>query len=412
MRSFPFFVARRLSGYRRGDSSATDKMVRFAIVGIALCVAVMLLTIFIGKGFNHEVKKRLSYLTGDIKLSPVSSSSEGGASFFYFTPAMREKLLALPQIEDVRPVVQLPGLIKTDSAFQGVVALGFDSETIASLEGSLLSSTKEEHRMAKEPSHAILSSPSAKELQLAEGDKFAFYSLGEAHSLRILTLAGTSDMPEVAGGILTLPINYLQRQAGLAEDEVSYVELFIKPHLSAELVADELVAVLSQSDFSEGQHLALNTSRELMPALFDWVDMLDSNTLLLLSIMAVVAGFTSITGILVLILGRTRMIGVLKALGASARSLRELFLILGGYIALWGLFWGNLIAFFFALLQKWGHIIPLDPATYYISYVPISFSWQGWLVVNLAAWLVILLMIYLPTQIVARIRAVDTLRFS
>ncbi len=409
---FPFFVARRLSGSKAESFSTTDKMVRFAVVGIALCVAVMLLTIFIGSGFNHEVKKRLSFLTGDIKLSTFSSSTEEQPTFFHLTAEMEKSLLRIPSVEKVRRVVQLAGLIKTDSAFRGVVALGFDSITIAALERTLLHTSPAPETRSFSAPQAILSSPVAEELQLEVKDRFPFYSLGERPSLRVLTLKGKSDIPEVNGGILILPINYLQKQARLAEDEVSYVEIFLKSGLNPEEEADKLARILSETSFSEGQHLALNTARELMPALFDWVDMLDANTFLLLSIMAIVAGFTAITGILVLMLGRTRMIGVLKALGTSGALLHQLFLLLGGNIALRGLFWGNLIAFVVAMLQKGFKILTLDPSIYYISYVPIDFTWKGWILVNLVALAVILIMLILPTRIVSRIKVADTLRFS
>ena len=162
-------------------------MVRFAVVGIALCVAVMLLTIFIGSGFNHEVKKRLSFLTGDIKLSTFSSSTEEQPTFFHLTAEMENSLLRIPSVEKVRRVVQLAGLIKTDSAFRGVVALGFDSITIAALERTLLHTSPAPETRSFSAPQAILSSPVAEELQLEVKDRFPFYSLGERPSLRAVS---------------------------------------------------------------------------------------------------------------------------------------------------------------------------------------------------------------------------------
>ncbi len=140
--------------------------------------------------------------------------------------------------------------------------------------------------------------------------------------------------------------------------------------------------------------------------------MLDGNTLLLLCIMAIVAGFTAITGILVMILGRTRMIGLLKALGTPQTTLRTVFLVLGGNIVLRGLLWGNLIAFTIAFTEWKFRFIALDPTNYYISYVPIRVTAIPWITVNISTFVIVLLMLYLPTRIISHIKPAETIRFS
>lgn len=408
--TFPFFVASHLVRRTKASQGNSWIMVNFAIVGIALSIAVMLLTIFIGRGFNQEVKNRLSYITGDIKLFPSQTSMEGGSSFFVYTEAMEQKLLAIPSIASVRKVVELQGIVKTDSSYRGVMALGFDSLSLATLYKELKIEGGVSNRKG---GMALLSLPVARQLQLKEGDKIPFFSLTDKLSIRVYTLSGVTDIPEVNGGVLTLPIENLRQQAQISRNEVSYLEIFLKEDIdNLEEEADRLSQYFSHNNTFEGQRLSLNTTRELMPALYDWIDMLDSNSYILLFIMAVVAGFTAITGILVLILSRTRMIGLLRGLGASLSSLRILFLYLGGNITLKGILWGNVIAFSLAGIQYFWHIIPLNPATYYISYVPISFVWHDWIVVNLLAFVLILLMLFLPTRVIARIKPAKTLRFS
>lgn len=410
-RSFPLFFALKLRQKSPQRSLATEKMIRFSVAGIALCVTVMLLTIFIGWGFREEVTKRLNLITGDIKLSP-SQSLEGERSRLRFTPQMRETLLSQPAIREVRPVVEAPALLKTDSAFRGVVALGYEEEDLQHLYQTLAIEQHQKAPSSRPSTGVVLSLNLAEELHLTIGDKVPLYTLGQPLSLRMVTVEGISDIPEIGSGILTMPMGRLKQMGGFEDNEVSYLEIFLEEGEKQEIVADNLVESLSNENFLGGQRLGINTARELMPSLYDWIDMLDGNTILLLIIMAVVAGFTAITGILIVILSRTRMIGVLKALGSSDSSIRRIFLYLGVNIVLRGLCWGNILAFLLSEVQRAFKLVSLNPSTYYISYVPIRYSFSMWFLVNIGAIAAIMLMIYFSTRVISRIKPSESLRFS
>lgn len=414
MSAFPFFVARSLIARKGQKRSSTERILRFTVAGIALCMAVMLLAVFIGAGFSREVKSRLSLLTGDIMILPYGATANSSEVFFTASPSMIEALLDVKGVVSVRPVVQLPGILKTDSAFAGILAVGMDELSIAALSQRLRLDQAPEGVNDTLPvsNPALISVSAARNLSLATGEQIPFYTLGGKIAIRQVTVAGVTDIPEVNGAVMVVPIDLLRKLSGLSLNEVSRLEIFIEENANVEEVSDAIVAMLSNSVLTGGNHLGLNTARELMPALFDWIDMLNANTGLLLAIMAIVAGFTITTGLLVMMLGRIRMIGLLRALGASHNSIRELFLYLGGDIVLRGLLLGNVIAFALALPQYFWRIVSLDPSIYYISYVPLHFSFWAWLLVNIGFSLVTLLMIYLPTRIVARIKPTETLRFS
>ena len=190
------------------------------------------------------------------------------------------------------------------------------------------------------------------------------------------------------------------------------LELFVQPNVDHLALSDRLVEQLSKSPNTRGQSLGMYTAESLMPDIFAWIEMLDANISLLLVLMLIVASFTLITGLLILILDRTRMIGLLKALGARYGSIRSLFLYLATFVVGKGLLWGNLIAFALAGVQYFFSPIQLDPATYYLSYVPIEFDIPWVLGINLLVFVLSMISLLLPTRIITRIRAVDTIRFN
>lgn len=412
-RRFPYFVASHLIGQNKQTRTATSSIVRFSIAGIALCVAVMLLTLSIGNGFRQEVGKRLVLLSGEIKLSPYRElNKDSDNQTILYTPALQKALNGIPAIDEVRPVIAIPGILKSEETFCGVLALGFEEGDLASLYHGLEVERSLPQGGERGAYATVISKSVASALDLAREDKIPFVTLQIPASMRVLNIEAVSDIPEINTGILTLPIEDLRRIAKIPCDEVSYLELFLHKGYHADSVADNLAKTLSEYAIVGDQKLAITTAREEMPALFDWLDLLNGNISLLLIIMAIVALFTATTGVLVMILGRTHMIGVLKALGATTWSIRAIFVHLGSAIAIRGILWGNGLALLLASIQYFFRPLALDASIYYIGYVPIAFTWWPWLAVNVATFLLVMLVLYIPTQLVARFSPTDTLRFS
>ena len=252
----------------------------------------------------------------------------------------------------------------------------------------------------------------AEKLHLTVGDKVPIYFTGARTTVRTFTIAGIVDLPHIEAPIVVAPIGVMRHVAHIDEDKVTRLELFVQPKVDHLALSDRLVEQLSKSPNTGGQSLGMYTAESLMPDIFAWIEMLDANISLLLVLMLIVASFTLITGLLILILDRTRMIGLLKALGARYGSIRSLFLYLAAFVVGKGLLWGNLIAFALAGVQYFFSPIQLDPATYYLSYVPIEFDIPWVLGINLLVFVLSMISLLLPTRIIARIRAVDTLRFN
>lgn len=403
------FLARKILSDKHAQSSNTLlKMMHFTVAGVALCFAVMLLTIFIGKGFRQEVKQRMTLLTGDLFITPYKADFSNVKSTFTLTPELARIVLSEPHVSYIRPVVLTPVLLQSHTNYCGALAVGMDSLNMA----RMLLHPNKEALLAMQNKPLLLNESTAVQLNAPQHSKVLLLPIDEKMKLRQVTLSNNIDIPSVGATLAILPISFVQQVRNLNEQQISRLDIFIHKGAEAALVADNLVKLIEQNDTSRNEALGINTSREELPAVYDWIDMLDANIYLLLTIMAIVAGCTIITGLLVMILGRTRMVGVLKAIGASNKVIRQFFFILGSKLILRAFIWGNIIAFSLATIQYVWHPVHLDSKTYYISYVPIAFSFADWAMVSVAALVITLAMVYIPTQIVARIRPSRTLRFS
>lgn len=410
IRIYPFFLAQRLATRQSAASRATSSLLRFTVLGIALSLAVMLLTIFVGKGFRNQVHERIYLLTGHIILNEYGRNYADESASLRITPELLSELAGIEGIGEIRQVVQSGGIIKTDSDFSAVLVMGVSSRDAYLHTSGVLSPYFDGSDTLHNP--ILLPLECAEKLHLTVGDKVPIYFTGARTTVRTFTIAGIVDLPHIEAPIVVAPIGVMRHVAHIDEDKVTRLELFVQPKVDHLALSDRLVEQLSKSPNTGGQSLGMYTAESLMPDIFAWIEMLDANISLLLVLMLIVASFTLITGLLILILDRTRMIGLLKALGARYGSIRSLFLYLAAFVVGKGLLWGNLIAFALAGVQYFFSPIQLDPATYYLSYVPIEFDIPWVLGINLLVFVLSMISLLLPTRIIARIRAVDTLRFN
>lgn len=414
IRFYPLFLAQRLASRQSSHARTTSSLLRVTIVGIALSLAVMLLTIFVGKGFRHQVHERIYLLTGHIILNEYGKSYADESASLQLTPQLLTEIKNIEGVGMVREVVQSGGIIKTDSDFSAVLVMGVSSHEAYFQTPGFLRSGRIPYFDGSDTLHnpILLPLECAERLHLSVGEKVPIYFAGTRTTVRTFTVAGIVDLPHIEAPIVVAPIDVMRRIGHISKDNATRLELFAQSGIDHNELSNRLIDQLSKSPNTRGQDLGMYTSEALMPDIFAWIDMLDANVVLLLSLMLIVASFTLITGLLILILDRTRMIGLLKALGARYGSIRSLFLYLATFVVGKGLLWGNLIAFALAGVQYFFSPLRLDPATYYLSYVPIEFDLSWVLGVNLMVFVLSMLSLLLPTRIIARIRAIDTLRFN
>lgn len=395
--------------------SRAKRLIRFAIPAIALSLCVMLLSVTVITGFKSTIRNLISLVGGDVVISEYQKSYSDPDARVYFSERSLQEIEKLPGVESIRPVIQSAGIIKTDSSFFGVGVVGWDRRHNADrfapilVEGAMPSFAQEPS--LQEPS-VVISSHLAQQMGVKVGEKIRLYLTNPKISVRVFRLAATIETGKSDQPMVYIPMSTLRKTMHWPEDCYSRIELFTSSNHSPEEVADLMVNHLKKNNEAAYQHLGIVTAKELHTDLYLWIDMLDSNVLVLLVLMAVVCLFTLINCLLILILDRTQSIGILKALGSRNSLIEGVFITMASRIIVQGVLWGNLAAALLSAYQYFTHSIRLDAATYYVSYVPIRVVGSQWFWVNAVTILLSLVVLVLPARIIARIQPTQAMRFE
>ena len=389
--------------------------VRIAIIGIALGLTVMILAVAIVVGFKKEVRNKVIGFGSHIQITNFESNS----SYELQPLAISDSLIGhLSSIEGVRHVERFatkPGMLKTDQDFQGIVLKGIDSDFDWSffkanlLDGDTLTIVSD-----KRSTDVVVSNYLANLMGLKVGDTFLTYFVQEEVRARRFQIVGIYETGFVDYDKLFIlaDIKQIRRLNGWDEDQVSGLELLVDDYDRLDEVAEMVYFDMAERLDRLGNPFYTQSIKELNPMIFSWLDVLDINVVVILVLMLAVAGFTMISGLLIIILERTNMIGLLKALGENNRSIRKIFLYVSFFLIGKGLLWGNLIGVSLCAIQSWFKVVKLDPAVYYLDAVPIDLRIGTLLLLNVGSLAVSLLMMLGPTYLITKIEPVKSLRFE
>ena len=414
--SWESFIARRIYFDKNKRSEVSPPAVRLAVAGVAIGLAVMILSVAIVVGFKSEIRNKVVGFGSHVRISAFSSNTSFEAPPIAFSDSLIDVLRAKPDVERVELFATKPGIFKTDDHYMGVVVKGVTPDYNWSF--------YEQHMVQGEvpvitdsvvSTQVILSQHIASRLQLGVGDGvLAYFVDGQRARARKFTISGIykTDLADYDNLFVIGDVRQVQQLNDWLAIQYSGAELRLHGFDRVDDVAYELYHELLLTPDVTGTHYYVQSVRALNPVFFGWLDLLDMNVWIILILMAVVAGFTMISGLLIIILENTSMIGTLKALGASNRSIRKTFLNVGLYLVGKGMIWGNAVGIVFCLVQKYFHVIKLNPEAYYISYVPIEFNMWYILLLNVAALVVSMLMLVGPSYIVALIRPATTVKFE
>ena len=434
--SIAYFLAKRIH-FSKGDDSqrVSPPAIRIAISGVAIGVAVMLITVAIVVGFKEEVRQKVIDFSGHLQMQAFVSNSTYELPPVCVSDTMLSFVKRVAEVEHVERFVTKPAVIKTDDDFLSVVVKGVDQEGLRGVlkgsrgsrglkgsEDSEYSENSENSDDSEEDSEwsereVALSKTIADKLKLKVGDQATFYfvqadkdadpfALGAENTkvkVRKLTVRDIFEthFSEIDQQMVLGSMALLQQVSGWDDDMYSAVSLTLKDFDQMDDAA-WLINQLNLVD-RQGVQVYVQTIEELNPTVFAWLALLDTNVWVILILIAVVAAFTMISGLLIIILERTQMIGILKAQGMDNRTLRKVFLWVALFLTGKGILWGNLIGLAFCLVQwKW-HIISLDPANYYLEWVPIHLTLPMFILINVGTIIITLLVLIGPSALVARI---------
>lgn len=411
MAKFELFIANRFNREERDNKTMSRPAVRIAIIGITLGLAVMLISIAVIIGFKSEVRNQIIGFGSHIQVMSYNNYNSLQTEPITLTPQLDSLLHSAPNILNIQHIATQPGIIQTENAFQGILLKGVDSTYNWSffsqnlIEGTTLCDTIK--------NGTIISASIAHAMNLKIGDSYSVYFASNnglrARKFIVLGIYQTTFADYDKLYVIT-DINHIQRLNQWHENQFSTLEILVNDYSRINQTSSDLFNRIIIYSHNTDILYRVETIENLTPQIFDWLDMLDMNAVVIIILMLAVSGFCVISGLLILILERSATIGLLKSLGANNWTIRKIFLTQSAYLISRGMLWGNIIGIAIIAIQYFTHAIPLDPTSYYVDHVPVQLPLFAWALINIGLASASILMLVGPSYFVTRISPAEAMR--
>jgi lipoprotein-releasing system permease protein len=399
-------IAGRNSGVT-GRSSST--IVRIAVGGIAIGMAVMILSVAIVTGFQHEIQQKVIGFGSHLQISLYNPANTLGAKPIDRNQDFLKDIQNEPSVKNINVYAHKSGILTANGEIKGVVAKGVSSDfDWTFFEKNLLEGRIFGIPDSQKTDSILISKYIVNKLNLNLGDKVTVVFIqDEKERKRRFIIGGIyeSGMEQFDASILLCDLRHVQKLNNWTENQVAGFEVTLNSFEDLDKL-DEIISKHISWEFT-----TLKITDQFME-IFGWLELQDLNVIIILTLMVLVSGINMITALLVFILERTNMIGLLKAMGATNQSLSRIFLYNAAYLILLGTFWGNIIGIGLGYLQYKFEFLKLDKTSYYIDHVPVMFDLNTLFFINLGSVVISLLMLILPSMMVSRIDPVKTIRFN
>lgn len=408
-----YFIASRIVYGQKGSFSSI--IIRIAAASVALSVAVMIVTNAMITGFKFEIREKIFGFWGHIHLTHTSANK----SLLESIPIENDTKLwtALnqsvwgKQISGIKPYAIKPGIIKAGDAIEGIILKGIGPTQggVDPAQKFIESGSYIDVSSAQEGNEIVISRQTADRLEVEVGTELMIHFIQEGNQLRrkfVISGIYKSGLEEYDRQFAMVDIRKIQELLGWSTSQVAGLEIITTPFAQVDLITAFL-----QMEIIPIQWYA-ESIRQKLPEIFEWLDLQDVNEVVIMALMIIVAVINMITALLILILERTQMIGVLKALGSADKNIRAIFLYYSSYIIGMGLFWGNLFGLGLCWAQKKWAFIQLDEANYYLNTAPIKIEWWQWLAINVGTFGITLLFLIIPSFLIGRIHPVRAIKFN
>ncbi len=410
--NYEYFLAKRIIGNKSYKSSVSAPIIKIGIAAIAISTIVMLIAIATGIGLEHKIRDKAVAFNGHITISNFDSNASEGAQ----VPISKDQVFypefnSVEGVSHVQAVANKFGIIRTNTDFEGLFLKGVGTDydwryfKKFLIEGRLPSYTQ------KYSNEVLISKYLADRLVFVVGDSFQMYFMksdpSQPPSIMKYVVVGifNSGFEELDKTYVIGDINHVQRLNRWSKDQIGNFEVFISNYNDLDRLGNEVYAQTPST-------LDAMTVKQKYATIFEWIPIFTTNIYGIIGIMILVGAINMITALLVLILERTQMIGILKALGSSNWSIRKLFLYNASYLIACGLFWGNLIGIGILLLQKQFEFLKLDPSVYYVTVAPVYLDWTYVVLLNLMTFVLCLLMLLIPSFLISKIMPVKAIQFE
>jgi len=375
----------------------------------------MIVAIAILTGFKKEIRNKVVGFGSHIQIVNYDSNTS------YETQPISKNQDFYPELVNTKGIVHVQefatkaGIIKTNKEIQGVVLKGIGPDFDWSFfKQNMVEGKPFTVNDSVKTNSVVISKKLAKLLKLKLDDSFAMYFIQNPPRMRKFKICGIyeTSVEEIDKVFVLVDIGHIRKLNNWEDDKISGYEINVGDFDKIDEMTLKVNDIVGYSLSEKGTALRVMGIKEKYPQLFDWLNLQDMNVIIILVLMFVVSGFNMISGLLILILDRTNMVGLLKALGSNNKSLREIFIFESGYLILKGLFWGNLFGIGLCLLQSYTGFLKLDPTSYYINHVPININLWHILLLNAGTMVITILMLILPSYIISKFSPAETIRYS
>ena len=400
------FIANRIYFSSEGATRSSRPAVKVALLGVIIGVMVMIITLCIVMGFRQTISDKVAAFTSHIQVVNFDNNNTYEMQPVAFNDTLLGKLRRIEHVTAATPFATKPGIIKTDSAFQAIVLKGGEMQAFLP---NLVSGA-----MPVQKNEALISRSLSLSLSLSVGDAILCYFVEDNVRVRKLLISGiyeTGFLDYDKMFVLT-DMSVIQQLNGWNPNQASGIEVRVDDLKNLQSVDEAVYFATCNRLDEDGNALYVQNLMQQNYTIFAWLDLLDMNVIIIIILMLCVSGFNMISGLIILILDGIQLIGTLKALGADNRFVRTVFLKQASWLIGKGILWGNILGLGLAALQYFTHLAPLDAATYYVPYVPVTFPWLAIILLNLGTALVSLLILLLPSAIISKISPAQVMRFE
>ncbi len=414
--NLPLFIARRLNGTEDQQRQVSRPAIRIATIGVAIGLAVMIVTVSVVLGFKHTIRNKVVGFGAHIQVQNWMSQQTTSSLPITVSDSLMKAISKAPGIKHAERYAIVQGILKTDTDFLGVAFKGVGTDyDLTFLQENLVAGQLPRFNSEKSGNQLLISQMQSEKLRLKLGDQvYAYFITQDNVRARKFTIKGIyqTNMTQFDQALCFTDLSLAVRLNGWRPDQCSGIEVLVSDFDRLDQISNYFVKNINRTSDRDGEILTSQTIYDAYPHIFQWLQLLDINVWIILALMVAVAGFTMISGLLIIILERTQMIGILKALGMRNTTVRHTFLWFAAFIIGRGLLWGNLIGLGIVLLQQHTGLIRLDPTSYYVDTAPMELNIPLILLLNFTTLLICIFVLIAPSFLISHIHPARSMRYE
>ena len=402
------YIAGRILRGKAGTSRYSNPVIRISMAGIALGVAVMIVAVMVVTGFRDQITQKVIGFGAHIRINNFDSNNSYEESPLSLKAPFMNQLKSNPEINHIQEYATKAGIIKTDEEIEGIVLKGISqSYNWDFFRNKIISGNIIHTGDSLYPNEVLISKKTSLKLSLKPGDDMVIYFIEQPPRIRKLKVVGVYEtgLDEFDNIYVFCDISLIRKLNNWSTDEAGGVELLLKDFSKLETVNDQVYE-------TAGYQFYTQSIKEQYPQIFHWLDLQNINVLIIIGMILLIAGISMISTLLIIILENSNMIGILKTMGSSDKSIRKIFIYIAMPVIGGGILAGNIFGITLCLLQRQFGIITLPQESYYVATVPVNFSWMHLLLINAGTIFACLLMLIGPSMVIARISPSKVIRYD